>query len=59
MNTHVRFFNIKFAIIDPLGRNPVVISGSANFSESSTTENDENMLVFRGNRCVADIYLGE
>lgn len=59
LNTHVRFIHTKFAIIDPLGRSPVVISGSANFSESSTTENDENMLVIRGNRRVADIYLGE
>lgn len=59
LNTHVRFIHTKIAIIDPLGRDPVVISGSANFSESSTTENDENMLVIRGNRRVADIYLGE
>ena len=59
LNTHVRFIHTKLAIIDPLGRNPVVISGSANFSEASTTENDENMLVIRGNRRVADIYLGE
>lgn len=59
LNTNVRFIHTKFAIIDPLGRDPVVISGSANFSESSTTANDENMLVIRGNRRVADIYLGE
>jgi phosphatidylserine/phosphatidylglycerophosphate/cardiolipin synthase-like enzyme len=36
-----------------------VISGSANFSEASTTQNDENMLVIRGDTRVADIYLGE
>lgn len=59
LNTNVRFIHTKFALIDPLGRDPVVISGSANFSESSTTDNDENMLVIRGNRRVADIYLGE
>lgn len=59
LNTNVRFIHTKIAIIDPLGRDPVVISGSANFSEASTTENDENMLVIRGNRRVADIYLGE
>ena len=59
LNSNVRFIHTKFALIDPLGRDPVVISGSANFSESSTTGNDENMLVIRGNRRVADIYLGE
>jgi phosphatidylserine/phosphatidylglycerophosphate/cardiolipin synthase-like enzyme len=36
-----------------------VIAGSANFSEASSTENDENMLVVRNNNRVADIYLGE
>lgn len=59
LNTHVRFIHTKIALIDPLGRDPIVISGSANFSQASTIANDENMLVIRGNRRVADIYLGE
>src|SRR5215207_3937874 len=46
-------------LIDPLSDDPIVITGSANFSESSTTENDENMLLIRGDTRVADIYLGE
>jgi phosphatidylserine/phosphatidylglycerophosphate/cardiolipin synthase-like enzyme len=46
-------------LIDPLGDEPIVISGSANFSETSTVSNDENMLIIRGNKRVADIYLGE
>jgi phosphatidylserine/phosphatidylglycerophosphate/cardiolipin synthase-like enzyme len=57
-----RFQNIphtKFMVIDPLGDDPIVVTGSANFSESSTTGNDENMLFIRGNSRVADIYLGE
>ena len=37
----------------------VVVVGSANFSAASTLDNDENMLVIRGNTAVADIYLGE
>jgi phosphatidylserine/phosphatidylglycerophosphate/cardiolipin synthase-like enzyme len=36
-----------------------VISGSANFSDASTINNDENMVVINGNTMVADIYLGE
>ena len=36
-----------------------MITGSANFSDASTRKNDENMLVIRGDRRVADIYLSE
>ena len=46
-------------LVDPLGPKPVVVVGSANFSEASTDENDENMLVIRNDHRVADIYLGE
>lgn len=46
-------------LIDPLSADPVVVTGSANFSEPSTKENDENMLVIRGDTRVADIYLTE
>ena len=46
-------------LVDPLGSNPIVISGSANFSDPSTNANDENMLVIQGNTTVADIYLTE
>ena len=58
-NVHVRYIHTKFMLIDPLGRNPLVITGSANFSDASTRKNDENMLIIRGNTRVADIYLGE
>lgn len=57
--THVRYIHNKFMLIDPLSSDPIVISGSANFSAASTTNNDENMLVIRGDTRVADIYLGE
>lgn len=59
LNTHVQYIHTKFMLLDPLGRHPVVITGSANFSEASTVANDENMLVIHGDRRVADIYLGE
>jgi len=57
--THVRYVHDKFMLIDPLSDDPVVITGSANFSEASTKMNDENMLVIRGDTRVADIYFGE
>ncbi len=59
LNTHVRFVHTKYMLIDPLSTNPTVITGSANFSEASTRNNDENMLIIRGNNRVADLYLGE
>ncbi len=58
-NVRVRYIHTKFLIIDPLTKDPIVISGSANFSKASTKNNDENMLIIRGNERVADIYLGE
>jgi len=59
LSQNVRYTHTKYMLVDPLGDDPVVISGSANFSEASTITNDENMLVIRGDRRVADIYLGE
>jgi len=55
----VQYIHTKFMLVDPLGPDPIVVTGSANFSAASTTDNDENMLVIRGNRRVADVYLGE
>ena len=45
--------------MDPLGDDPVVVTGTANFSKASQVGNDENMLVIRDNKRVADIYFGE
>jgi phosphatidylserine/phosphatidylglycerophosphate/cardiolipin synthase-like enzyme len=59
LNDYVQYVHTKIMLLDPLGDDPIVISGSANFSEPSTTSNDENMLVIRGDTRVADIYLGE
>lgn len=59
VNVHVKYVHTKYMIVDPLTDDPIVISGSANFSDASTEKNDENMLVIRGDQRVADIYLGE
>jgi len=53
------YIHDKFMLIDPIGDDPTVITGSANFSGTSQSGNDENMLVIRGNQRVADIYFGE
>lgn len=59
MATHVQFVHTKVLIVDPLGAHPVVVSGSANFSEPSCNQNDENMLIIADDADVADVYLGE
>lgn len=59
LNSNVNYIHNKFMLIDPLSDDPIVIGGSANFSNASTIDNDENMLLVRGNTRVADIYFGE
>ncbi len=59
LNKHVSYVHSKFLLVDPLGADPIVVTGSANFSNASTKENDENMIVVRGHRRVADIYFTE
>lgn len=54
-----RYIHDKFMLVDPLSDDPLVITGSANFSKPSQRINDENMLVIRGDTRVADIYFGE
>jgi phosphatidylserine/phosphatidylglycerophosphate/cardiolipin synthase-like enzyme len=56
---HVYWIHTKYMLVDPLSNEPIIISGSANFSKASTDTNDENMLVIKGNKRVADIYFSE
>jgi hypothetical protein len=53
------YIHDKFMLIDPLSEDPTVITGSANFSGASQSDNDENMLTIRSDPRVADIYFGE
>jgi len=54
-----QYIHTKFMLVDPLSNDPLVVTGSANFSKPSQRTNDENMLVIRGDTRVADIYFGE
>jgi hypothetical protein len=58
-HVNVQWIHLKFMLVDPLSDKPVVVTGSANFSDASTRTNDENMLVIKDDTRVADIYLGE
>lgn len=59
LNGHVDYVHLKFMLVDPLTDHPLVITGSANWSDESAKLNDENMIVVSGDTRVADIYLGE
>ncbi|KAA3509368.1 hypothetical protein GOZ78_21130 [Agrobacterium vitis] len=56
---NIFFIHTKYLMIDPLSDDPLICTGSANFSANSLQNNDENMVLIRGNTRVADIYLTE
>ncbi|MCA6218100.1 hypothetical protein KGA65_16315 [Ideonella sp. B7] len=59
IGTNVNWVHTKFMLIDPLGKTPITLAGSANFSLASVSDNDENMLLIRGDTRVADVFFGE
>ncbi|MEO6692466.1 MAG: phospholipase D-like domain-containing protein [Saprospiraceae bacterium] len=59
IKTGIDFLHNKFILVDPLGAIPTVITGSANFSENSTSMKDENTLIIKGNDREADLYFTE
>lgn len=58
-SVNVYWIHTKYMLVDPLSDTPLLVTGSANFSEASTDTNDENMLVIRADKRIADIYFGE
>jgi hypothetical protein len=46
----------KVIVIDPLGKKPVVVTGSHNLGFRASSNNDENMLIIRGNNGLAVAY---
>jgi phosphatidylserine/phosphatidylglycerophosphate/cardiolipin synthase-like enzyme len=49
----------KIIIADPFGDDPILVTGSANFSNNSTVNNDSNSLLIRGDKGITDIYATE
>jgi phosphatidylserine/phosphatidylglycerophosphate/cardiolipin synthase-like enzyme len=49
----------KIILADPFGDDPILVGGSANFSNGSTRINDSNSLIVRGLPRVTDIYATE
>ncbi len=68
-NTHVRYVHTKIILVDPMSEDPMLLTGSANYSGASTTTNEEHTLVLRAGstratsrramKRLADIYLTE
>jgi phosphatidylserine/phosphatidylglycerophosphate/cardiolipin synthase-like enzyme len=46
----------KVLVIDPFSDDPVVITGSHNFSISASSKNDENFIIIKGDRQLAEAY---
>lgn len=46
----------KVLVIDPLSKDPVVVTGSHNFSAPASAKNDENLVIVRGNKKLAAAY---
>jgi phosphatidylserine/phosphatidylglycerophosphate/cardiolipin synthase-like enzyme len=46
----------KVLVIDPLSEDPVVVTGSHNFSASASEKNDENLVIVRGHKKLAIAY---
>lgn len=46
----------KVLVIDPFTDHPVVITGSHNFSSTASDANDENYIIIRGDRALAEAY---
>ena len=46
----------KILLIDPLSEDPVLVTGSHNFSSAASTKNDENLVIVRGHKPLARAY---
>jgi len=46
----------KVAVIDPFSDDPIVITGSHNFSSSASSKNDENFIIVHGDKKLAEAY---
>jgi phosphatidylserine/phosphatidylglycerophosphate/cardiolipin synthase-like enzyme len=43
-------------VVDPFSDDPTVVTGSHNFSISASEDNDENYIVVRGEKSLAEAY---
>ena len=53
------YIHHKFVVIDGETKDPIIYSGSANLSENSCWNNDENLMEITGSPWLAQLYLAE
>lgn len=46
----------KVIVVDPLGKHPVVITGSHNLGPKASAENDDNMVIIENDSATAQQY---
>jgi phosphatidylserine/phosphatidylglycerophosphate/cardiolipin synthase-like enzyme len=46
----------KVLVVDPLSDDPTIVTGSHNFSKSASEKNDENFIVVKGDKALAEAY---
>jgi len=46
----------KVVVIDPFSKNSVIVTGSHNLGHKASFNNDENLVIIRGNRPLAEAY---
>jgi len=46
----------KVVVVDPFSESPTVITGSHNFSAAASSKNDENFLIIKGDKALAEAY---
>jgi hypothetical protein len=46
----------KVLVVDPFADNPTVVTGSHNFSTAASDANDENFIVIKGDKTLAEAY---
>src|SRR5262249_39269281 len=46
----------KVVVVDPFGDDPIVITGSHNFSSSASGKNDDNFIIVKGDKDLAEAY---
>jgi hypothetical protein len=46
----------KVLVIDPFSPDAIVVTGSHNFSQSASAQNDENFVIIEGDRALAEAY---
>jgi phosphatidylserine/phosphatidylglycerophosphate/cardiolipin synthase-like enzyme len=46
----------KVVVVDPFSDDPTVITGSHNFSSTASAKNDENFIIIKGDKALAEAY---